>query len=210
LAGSYSRQIPRPDAPFAIKRQLDRWHLTQMRQTTRHFNDPDTFAKMSLDAKRRLCAFDNVSAAIRRDVWEEVPFPAIPFGEDLAWSLSVIKKGYKIAYVPDSRIIHSHNRSFVYNLRRAYIDRKLLLDLFGDFLGPPSCARHWFPWLIAGFLRDAAREGELIPRNILHGCAFYLANFVGTWLATANSRVSRRGHSNSLWSSLDRNLTSGI
>src|ERR671932_769306 len=80
--------------------------------------------------RRRIAAFDNVSSCLRRSVWEEMPFERTNFGEDLRWGKRVVEAGYKIVYEPRSAVFHSHERGVVYDLRRYYVDQRLLLELF--------------------------------------------------------------------------------
>jgi hypothetical protein len=48
----------------------------------------------------------------------------------------VVEAGYKIVYEPRSAVFHSHERGAAYDLRRGYIDQRLLLELFGLKLVP--------------------------------------------------------------------------
>lgn len=54
--------------------------------------------------------FSTVSCAIRRSVWEQLPFDNdILIAEDQQWAKTVLKNGYSILYEPASRVYHSHN-----------------------------------------------------------------------------------------------------
>jgi hypothetical protein len=66
--------------------------------------------------------FDNVTACVRRSVWERSPFPERRYGEDMAWARSALLRGYGIAHVPSARVWHYHERGWLYRLRRAYLD----------------------------------------------------------------------------------------
>jgi rhamnosyltransferase len=70
-------------------------------------------------------------------VWEKHPFKQLSFGEDIEWSERVMKEGYKIVYDPRSAVIHSHNRSSLYEMKRTYAAHKLLGELLG-FRALPS------------------------------------------------------------------------
>ena len=65
--------------------------------------DLATFARLAPPDRLRRCAFDNVCAAIRRSVWETIPFQATPIAEDLEWSRNVLLAGHAIAYAPRGR-----------------------------------------------------------------------------------------------------------
>ena len=60
--------------------------------------------------------FNNVTSCIRRSVLAEIPFPDVPFGEDIAWAKLALAAGHKIAYVPDSVVYHAHR----YTPRQAF------------------------------------------------------------------------------------------
>lgn len=52
---------------------------------------------------------NNANAAIRRALWEEMPYNEDLTGlEDLDWANRAVQRGYKIAYVADAPIIHVH------------------------------------------------------------------------------------------------------
>jgi GT2 family glycosyltransferase len=80
--------------------------------------------------RHRLCIFDNVCACIRRAVWERHPFPSTAIAEDLAWAKQVLLAGHRLAYVPDSVVIHSHERPVRYELWRTYLVHQRLRLLF--------------------------------------------------------------------------------
>jgi rhamnosyltransferase len=66
--------------------------------------------------------FSNVFSAIRRKEFEELggfPENVIMF-EDMLFAAKLIEQGYKIAYVPEAKVIHSHDYSLVQQFRRYY------------------------------------------------------------------------------------------
>jgi glycosyltransferase involved in cell wall biosynthesis len=85
---------------------------------------------------------NNANAAIRRSVWERLPYDQTLTGiEDLDWAKRALQLGYKIAYEPDAEVIHVHNESPLqtYNrYRREAIALKRIFPSeqfhFSDFL----------------------------------------------------------------------------
>lgn len=77
---------------------------------------------MSPEKRLELIRFDDVTSCIRRRVWEEFPLPERNYGEDMAWAKTVLLSGHKIAYTPEARVWHTHERGPIYELRRAHID----------------------------------------------------------------------------------------
>jgi rhamnosyltransferase len=109
--------------------------------------------------RRLLVAFDNVSSCLRRSAWEEIPFERTNFGEDLRWSKKVMEAGYKIVYEPRSAVLHSHERGFMYDLRRHYVNQLILSELFGLTL-VPSLKR-----LLPGMLRSSLHLYRLLRQD---------------------------------------------
>ncbi len=72
-------------------------------------------------------AFDTVSCAIRRERLAALPFPDVPFGEDYLWAERLVRENGRIAYVPESVVIHSHSiyRSAVLLIRRHFEEGRL-------------------------------------------------------------------------------------
>ena len=55
---------------------------------------------------------NNANAAVRRVLWEEMPYDESLTGlEDLDWAKRAINRGYKIAYAADAPIIHVHDET---------------------------------------------------------------------------------------------------
>ena len=63
-----------------------------------------------------------VFSAIRRKEFEEIGgFPEnVLMFEDMLFAAKLIEGGYKIAYVPEAKVVHSHDYSLVQQFRRYY------------------------------------------------------------------------------------------
>lgn len=119
VAGTYSRLQPRPNA-FLYQRILAAlfygpfpWTLT-------------TYA-----------SFHNTSSAIRRDIWQTIPFDEdMPGGEDQAWVRRARAMGYRIVYMPNSVVWHSHeHENFWRFLKRSWaVDWRGLRMIFLNYL----------------------------------------------------------------------------
>ncbi len=113
IAASYARHIPRDDA-------------TPLELFARSFNYPVTPSVKGLDDVRRygiktfFCS--NACAAFKKDIFFEMGmFPeGIPSNEDMIMAARLIIGGYRVAYVPDAVIIHSHRFSLSQLFRRYY------------------------------------------------------------------------------------------
>jgi rhamnosyltransferase len=130
LAGACARQVARPDAPAVVRHHLDRWAAAK-RKPRVTFTDAAALDALPPMERLTLCAFDNVCAAIRRDVWARHPFEATPMAEDVAWARTVLLAGHGLAYVPDAVVEHSHDRTAWYELKRTWVLHQQLHRLFG-------------------------------------------------------------------------------
>jgi rhamnosyltransferase len=131
VAGVYSRQIPRPDCNPFTRYALEN-HFTNLPQRREQaIEDPARFEALPPPKKFETVTFDDVSSCLRRSVWEKHPFEPLSFGEDIEWAKRVLEAGYKIVYDPKSAVIHSHNRSAFYEMKRTYVAHKLLGELLG-------------------------------------------------------------------------------
>ncbi len=113
IAAAYGRQIPRIDAKPTEK-------------FARFFNYPDTTLVKDSGSLRELGIktffFSNVSSAIRKKEFEELGGFAenLIMNEDMLFAARLIFRGYKIAYVPEARVIHSHNYSLGQQFKRYF------------------------------------------------------------------------------------------
>lgn len=113
IAAAYGRHIPKADAKPTEK-------------FSRFFNYPDAPLIKDNNAFSRLGIktffFSNVCSAIRRKEFEELGgfFENLIMNEDMLFAGRLIKSGYKIAYVPEARVIHSHNYSLGQQFRRYF------------------------------------------------------------------------------------------
>ena len=131
LAGTYARQVPRPDASPVVRAYLSRYAAAGSTPRRQSIADRAEFDALTPGGRLAACTFDNVCSCIRRDVWERHPFKAAPIAEDLAWAREVMLAGYDLAYVPDAAVVHSHDRSAGYELKRTYLVHQQLRRLFG-------------------------------------------------------------------------------
>jgi rhamnosyltransferase len=130
IAGTFARQQARPGASAITRRYLEGWVAAGPVGRTTAL---DRNGYEALTAWERLdrCAFDHVCAAVRRSAWLRHPYRSTPIGEDLAWAREVLLAGYRLAYVPEAVVTHSHDRTAQYEYRRTYLLHHRLHDLIG-------------------------------------------------------------------------------
>lgn len=174
IAAVYGRQIPGIDALPTEK-------------FARYFNYPD---KAIVKGRENISEmgiktffFSNVFSAIRRKEFEEIggfPENVIMF-EDMLFAARLIEGGYKIAYVPEARVIHSHNYSLVQHLQR-YYEAGVSFKMNPWFLDYTRSNKEGIR-----FLREEARflfkqkEYQWIPYAVLEAMFKYLGYKAGLY-----------------------------
>lgn len=131
LAGSFARQVPADGATALARWSLSRWVAAGDRPRTVGPLTRARFDAMAPAERHAACAFDNVCACVRRLAWECHPFACVPIAEDLEWARDVLLDGWRIAYVPDAQVRHSHDRGVRYEFERTRAVHARLVELFG-------------------------------------------------------------------------------
>ena len=130
LAGTYARQLPRPDASPLTRLYLERWMASSSVGRTAAIAGASELEALEPAARLERCTFDNVCSCIRRSIWARHPFKQTPIGEDVEWAREVLLAGYKLAYVPAAQVFHSHDRPARYEFERTYALHRRLYELF--------------------------------------------------------------------------------
>ena len=195
IAGTYSRQRPRADASTITRHYLAGWLASSETARTARLADAQELAALSPIERYLRCVFDNVSSCLRRSVWERHPFAETPIAEDAEWARDVLLAGHALAYVPEAVVVHSHDRSAGYELRRTYLVHERLHSLFGLRTVPTaahlvraiagSCVVH-LRCLAEGTPASALRQA---PRALALAVAWPLGQYLG-----ARASVTGRPH----------------
>lgn len=212
VAGVYSRQMPRPENSPLARVLVESWPTASPERREQFADSPELYRKMLPEERRTLAAFDNVSSCLRRSVWEDIPFDHTRFGEDLRWGKRITEAGYKIVYEPRSTVLHAHERGTVYDLRRYYVDARLLLELFGIASTPNSLS------LLLNVLRSSVylyrrlrQDRETMasaPRVALLAARHAFFGQVGAYLGSKERRLAWAGPR--LSAMLERVLSGGV
>ncbi len=140
LAGTFARQVPATDASPLTRWSLERWLACSTEPRLVGPLSRDEFDALPPGERYDRCIFDNVCSCVRRSAWERHPFRAVPLAEDLEWARDVLLGGWRIAYIPDAAVEHSHDRDPWYELRRTYLVHRRLQELFELSTVPTSHA----------------------------------------------------------------------
>jgi rhamnosyltransferase len=191
MAGTFARQKPTPGASGTARRSLKRWVASGDRalvQTVTNQRELDLLTPMQ---RLKRCAFDNVCSCIRRSVWTEHPFRAAPIAEDLAWAHEVLLAGYTLAFVPDAVVLHSHDRSPLYEFKRTRALHSRLFELF-ELETIPSVP-HLCRSIATTFLAHLWYE-RLSPVRVPRAAAMAVAWPLGQFLGARDERQRSDAH----------------
>ncbi|GAB4540741.1 MAG: O antigen biosynthesis rhamnosyltransferase RfbN [Thermodesulfovibrionia bacterium] len=113
IPASYGRQIPKDDA-----KPTERFSRLFNYPDKPFINDKEGISKWGI----RTFFFSNVCSAIRRKEFEEIGgfTEGLIMNEDMLLASRLIMRGYRIAYVHQARVIHSHNYSWLQQFRRYF------------------------------------------------------------------------------------------
>lgn len=146
VAAVFGRQIPRPDCTAPFARDYDRC-FGPNRESTQwdHF-------------------FSMVSSGLRRDVWARRGFiETMQYSEDDEYTRWCREQGYRIAYTPESVVMHSHNYTPRQAFKRSFGEAWALARMWGGSRTGFTTSRTLAGWArdVAGDLAYCARQGRL-------------------------------------------------
>ncbi|MBB5346574.1 glycosyltransferase family 2 protein [Desulfoprunum benzoelyticum] len=172
VAVSYGRQLPHRDAT---------WSAASLRA----FNyPPQSCLRDFNDRKRyglRTIFVSNSFAAYRRQALAEVGYfkNGLIFGEDTCTVGRLLQRGYRIAYVGEARVYHSHNYSLAEEFRRSFdigvlhATEHWLLETYGHAEGIGlTMVRRQLTEL--GRRRRVALMADVVVRSVLKYCGYRL------------------------------------
>jgi rhamnosyltransferase len=112
-AAAYARQVAAADAP-----------LTEAFARSYNYPEESSLRDIATIPRRTLRAFffSNVASAVSRAAFESVGgFPApVPTNEDMLLCARLLDGGYRIAYVAEARVTHSHSLTLPQVFRRYF------------------------------------------------------------------------------------------
>jgi rhamnosyltransferase len=196
IAAAYGRQLPYPGAsPFGA-------HL-------RLFNYPEISCVRSIADKEahkiRTIFLSNSFAAYRKSVLKDSGWfrEGLIMGEDTFAAAELLRAGYKIAYVADAMVYHSHNYTILEEFRR-YFDigvfhetERRVLEKFGQAEGE---GRRYLVSELRYLLKQ--RKYGLLPEFLVRNCTKYAGYRLGrTYERIPRSLVKKISMHGDWWNS---------
>jgi len=193
----YARQLARPEA-------------TPLEQLARDYNYPaisqvkDKSQLPQLGLKTFFCS--NVCSAVRKELFLEMgrfPEPVI-FNEDLFFAAECILRGYKVTYVAEARVIHSHNYTLKQQFKR-FFDNGVSMR-YHDWIFQYAAVGGEGTRMVRRLAADLAAQGRrrLIPLLIAESAAKFLGYQLGKrYRSLPQSVCVRFSMHRKIWSKLN-------
>jgi hypothetical protein len=74
----------------------------------------------------------DIACLISREIFLNYKYVG-DYAEDLELGIKLTRDGYRLALLNSTKVLHSHNRSAYYNLKRGYVDNLFLARIFPDY-----------------------------------------------------------------------------
>lgn len=95
----------------------------------------------SMDWQMALHFYSDNNSAMRRTVWNLLPYPEVEWGEDQVWCWEMLKLGLTKAYADKSVVWHSHNLTKPEQIKVGMHEGELFARFFGYSLGTAPFTR---------------------------------------------------------------------
>jgi rhamnosyltransferase len=137
VAAVFGRQIPRPDCRAVYAHDYERCFGPNRESAAwGHF-------------------FSMASSGVRKNIWSDRAFDLrMQYSEDDEWTRWARAQGYKVVYVPDSVVMHSHNYTPAQAWKRSFGEAYALAAVWP---GQPADF-NWPRTVLFGWLNDARRD----------------------------------------------------
>ncbi len=134
-------ESPREDADLFYRYLCwNHYNFLEVNYRDRILELPNARDQISLRKNGQL---SDLACLISKETFSEYKYRR-DYGEDLDLGLRLILDGKKLAFSGNNRVIHSHNRSAYYFLKRGYVDNLFLKDMFSDFIVPRISQEQFF------------------------------------------------------------------
>jgi rhamnosyltransferase len=143
-AAVFGRQIPRPNCQAVFANDYERcFGASRESANWGHF-------------------FSMVSSGIRKDIWARRGFnERMQYSEDDEYTRWCVAQGYRVRYIPESVVMHSHNYTLAQAWKRSFGEGRALAAV-------STADRNEISWprnVLAGWLKDAWRDLKFCTRT---------------------------------------------
>ena len=198
VAVTYGPYLPRSGASARVRAELRDWFgsLSPGGGPRLDRLQPDELALPAAALMGRRGFLSDADACLSRAAWRKVPFRDVPYAEDRALALDLLRAGFAKAYVPEAAVIHSHDYSAVQLLRRSFDEWRALGEVYG--WQEPIGASHLLAQLrgdLGRTERELRREGLAPVRRapaLVVAATTSIARVVGAMLGSRADQLPLR------------------
>ena len=136
-AGLFGRHLPYPDHPEYVRDEITQHFkgMLNLPLALSRDTDPERWQSGDIGWRQVLHFYSDNNSALRRSIWEKIPYPEIDYGEDQLWARTIIEAGYTKLYAPTATVYHSHDYTPEETYKRARTEADFFYTYFGYELG---------------------------------------------------------------------------
>lgn len=136
-AGLFGRHIAYPHHPSFVREEIETHFANMLKHPlamSKH-TDPARWEANERGWRQLLHFYSDNNSAMRRDIWKEIPYPEVDYGEDQVWARDIIEAGHVKLYAPTATVYHSHDYGPKETYDRARTEGHFFFKYFGYRLG---------------------------------------------------------------------------
>lgn len=136
-AGLFGRHIAYPEHSIFIKEDITNHFQNMLKHPLilTKYTDLKRWDSGDVSWRQFLHFYSDNNSAMRRDIWTDMPYPEIDYGEDQVWARNIIEAGYAKIYAPTATVYHSHDFDGPGTYKRAKTEGAFFHEFFGYTLG---------------------------------------------------------------------------
>ena len=212
IVGAFGSQLPRPDASIYTK-----WVMTDalpdsQQMVIKRVEEGEVWESIPPRKRYDLAFFHDANSCLRRQVFLQYPYRDVQYGEDMDWSRRILMAGYAVVYEPKACVMHSHDRSVVYEFKRAYADHSLARELFDlNLFGTPFILLRAMVWYGANACKKAMKTSDPLLEKIytvIQTSSRYEAQMLGAFLGARSADLWQRYPT--MMGKIDKALRQGV
>lgn len=136
-AGLFGRHEPYPGHPLFVRDEITRHFANMLKYplVLSKYTDPAKWESGDPGWRQFLHYYSDNNSAMRREVWKDIPYPEVDYGEDQVWARDIIEAGFSKLYAPTACVYHSHDYNPAETYKRSKTEGAFFYEHFGYELG---------------------------------------------------------------------------
>lgn len=132
-AGLFGRHKPYPDHPEYVRNEITNHFANMLKHplALSKYTDPEKWASGDRGWRQLLHFYSDNNSAMRRDIWKDIPYAEVDYGEDQVWARDIVEAGYTKLYSPTACVYHSHDYDPKETYKRSKIEGAFFYEHFG-------------------------------------------------------------------------------